>query len=472
MPDVQMDDRTKTRAEIDSLGPVEVPAEHYWGAQTQRSLAHFAIGSETMPLSIIHALAMVKRAAAEVNHDLGLLPAPLCSAIAAAAREIESGGLDAEFPLSVWQTGSGTQTNMNVNEVIANRANEILGACRGTKHPVHPNDHVNLGQSSNDCFPTAVHIAAVIQIKNRLQPALGALNRALAAKSEAFAAIIKTGRTHLQDATPVTLGQEFSGYAAQLEYGLERLKATLPGLYRLAQGGTAVGTGLNTKRGFAEAFAARIAAWTALPFVTAPNKFEALAAHDALLFSHGALNTIAASLFKIANDIRFAASGPRCGIGELILPENEPGSSIMPGKVNPTQAEALTMLCTRVFGNQTTIGFAGSQGHFELNVYKPVIAFAFLESVALLVDGMNSFRRHCVEGLYPDEKRIAWLIGRSLMLVTALAPRIGYDTAAKIAKAAHLNGTSLREEALATGLVSAEEFEALVRPESMLAPGD
>ena len=467
-----MDDRGKTRIETDSFGPIEVPAEHYWGAQTQRSLAHFAIGSQTMPLAIVHALAMVKRASAEVNRDLGLLPANLCAAIAAAAREAETGGLDAEFPLGVWQTGSGTQTNMNVNEVIANRANEILGAARGTKHPVHPNDHVNLGQSSNDCFPAAVHIAAAVQIKHGLEPALRALHRALAAKSEAFSAIVKTGRTHLQDATPVTLGQEFSGYATQLEFGLERIEATLPGLYRLAQGGTAVGTGLNTKRGFAEAFAARIATMTALPFVSAPNKFEALAAHDAVLFAHGALNTIAASLFKIANDIRLAASGPRCGIGELILPENEPGSSIMPGKVNPTQAEALTMVCARVFGNQTTITFAGSQGHFELNVYKPVIAFAFLESLDLLAGSMDSFRKHCVEGLAADEARIAWLLRRSLMLVTALAPKIGYDNAARIAKAAHQNGTSLREEALASGLVGAGEFDALVRPEAMLAPDD
>ncbi|MFZ0494773.1 MAG: class II fumarate hydratase [Methylocella sp.] len=462
----------KTRIETDSFGPVEVPAKHYWGAQTQRSLVHFAIGSQTMPLAIVHALAMVKRAAAEVNRDLGLLPAGVCSAIAAAAREIETGRLDAEFPLRVWQTGSGTQTNMNVNEVIANRANEILGAARGAKHPVHPNDHVNLGQSSNDCFPTAMHIAAVRQIKQGLEPALRALHEALLAKSEAFAAIVKLGRTHLQDATPVTLGQEFSGYAVQLEFGLERLAATLPGLYRLAQGGTAVGTGLNAKRGFAGAFAAKIAAITALPFVSAPNKFEALACHDALLFAHGALDTIAASLFKIANDIRLAASGPRCGIGELVLPENEPGSSIMPGKVNPTQAEALTMVCARVFGNQATIAFAGSQGHFELNVYKPVIAFAFLESLGLLADAADSFRRHCVEGLAANRKRIDELMQQSLMLVTALTPRIGYDNAARIAKAAHLNGTSLREEALASGLVGAGEFDALVRPEAMLAPGD
>ncbi len=462
----------ETRVETDSFGPVEVPAKHYWGAQTQRSLGYFAVGSQPMPLAIIRALAMVKRAAAEVNRDLGLLPAGLCSAIVAAAREIEAGRLDAEFPLTVWQTGSGTQTNMNVNEVIANRANETLGAARGAKHPVHPNDHVNLGQSSNDCFPTAMHIAAVWQIKHGLEPALRALHQALVAKSDAFAGIVKLGRTHLQDATPVTLGQEFSGYAAQLEFGLERLDATLPGLYRLAQGGTAVGTGLNAKRGFAEALAAKIAAFTALPFTSAPNKFEALACHDALLFAHGALATIAASLFKIATDIRLAASGPRCGIGELVLPENEPGSSIMPGKVNPTQAEALTMVCARVFGNQTTIAFAGSQGHFELNVYKPVIALVFLESLALLAASVDSFRRHCVEGLAANRKRIDELMRQSLMLVTALAPRIGYDNAARIAKAAHLNGTTLREEALASGLVSAGEFDALVRPEAMLAPYD
>jgi len=467
-----MDEPDATRIETDSFGPLQVPANHYWGAQTQRSLGHFAIGSQTMPLAIVHALAMVKRAAAEVNRDLGLLPAGLCSAIAAAAREIETGRLDAEFPFRAWQTGSDTQTNMNVNEVIANRANEMLGAARGAKQPVHPNDHVNLGQSSNDCFPTAMHIAAVRQIKQGLEPALRALHQALLAKSEAFAAIVKLGRTHLQDATPVTLGQELSGYAAQLEFGVERLEATLPGLYRLAQGGTAVGTGLNAKRGFAEAFAAKIAADTALPFLSAPNKFEALACHDALLFAHGALDTIAASLLKIANDIRLAASGPRCGIGELVLPENEPGSSIMPGKVNPTQAEALTMVCARVFGNQATIAFAGSQGQFELNVYKPVIAFAFLESLVLLADAMDSFRRHCVEGLAANRKRIDELMGQSLMLVTALAPRIGYDNAARIAKAAHLNGTSLREEALASGLVSAGEFDALVRPEAMLAPDD
>lgn len=467
-----MDGPGQTRIERDSLGAVEVPAGHYWGAQTQRALTHFAIGSELMPLPVIHALAMIKRAAAEANRELGLLPDGLSSAIAAAARDVETGGLDGEFPLVVWQTGSGTQTHMNVNEVIASRANELLGGRRGLKDPVHPNDHVNLGQSSNDCFPSAVHIACVLRIKQELEPALRALHQVFVEKSEAFSAIIKIGRTHLQDATPITLGQEFSGYAAQLAFGLERLEAVLPGLLRLAQGGTAVGTGLNTKKGFAEAVAAKIAAWTSLPFVAAPNTFEALASHDSLIFAHGALNTIAASLFKIANDIRLAASGPRCGIGELILPENEPGSSIMPGKVNPTQVEALTMVCARVFGNQASVTFAGSQGQFELNVYKPVIAFAFLESVALLAGGMNSFRRHCAEGIVPDEDKINWLLRRSLMLVTALTPRIGYDNAAKIAMAAHRKGTSLREEALASGLVSAEEFDALVRPDTMLGPSE
>ncbi len=460
----------KTRVETDSFGSVEVPESHYWGAQTQRSLVNFAIGDNRMPAAIVHALALIKRAAAEVNGDFGVLSPALSEAIAAAAREVESGRLDGEFPLSVWQTGSGTQTNMNVNEVIANRANEMLGEKRGSKHPVHPNDHVNLGQSSNDCFPTAMHIAAVLQIKHKLEPALRSLERALAAKAQDFASIVKIGRTHLQDATPVTLGQEFSGYAAQLTFGLERIEATMPGLYRLAQGGTAVGTGLNSKRGFAEAIAAKIAAYTGLPFVSAPNKFEALACHDALVFAHGALNSVAGGLYKIASDIRLAGSGPRSGLGELILPENEPGSSIMPGKVNPTQVEALTMVCTRVFGNHTTIAFAGSQGHFELNVYKPVIAFAFLESLRLLADACDSFRTHCVEGLQPNLERIAALMRQSLMLVTALAPKIGYDAASRIAKTAHKKGTTLREEALASGLVSAETYDALVRPETMLAP--
>jgi fumarate hydratase class II len=460
------------RIETDSLGPIEVPAAHYWGAQTQRALAHFAIGAERMPLAVIHALGMVKRAAAEANCDLGLLSRPLCQAIASAALDVESGRLDAEFPLPVWQTGSGTQTNMNVNEVIANRANELLGTARGAKSPVHPNDHVNLGQSSNDCFPAAMHIAAVLLIKRRLAPSLAALRDALSAKAEAFAGIVKTGRTHLQDATPITLGQEFSGYAAQLSAGIDRIEAALPGLYPLAQGGTAVGTGLNSKRGFAEAFATKIATFTGLPFISAPNKFEALAAHDALVFAHGAFATLAASLFKIANDIRLAASGPRCGLGELILPENEPGSSIMPGKVNPTQAEALTQVCVRVFGNEAAIAFAGSQGHFELNVFKPLIAFAFLESGTLLADAAESFRRHCIEGLKANRKRISDLVHQSLMLATALTPKIGYDNAARIARAAHRNGTSLRQEALASGLISAEEFDALVKPEKMLGPAD
>jgi fumarate hydratase, class II len=467
-----MDEQGKDRVESDSFGPIEVPASHYWGAQTQRSLVNFAIGDNKMPLAIIHALALIKRAAAEVNRDLGLLPPELCEAIAAAAREVENGRLDGEFPLSVWQTGSGTQTNMNVNEVIANRANEMLGEKRGSKRPIHPNDHVNLSQSSNDCFPTAMHIGAVLQIKHQLEPALRRLEQALATKSQDFASVVKIGRTHLQDATPITLGQEFSGYAAQLTYGLERLEAALPGLYRLAQGGTAVGTGLNSKRGFAEAFAAKIAAHTSLPFVSAPSKFEALASHDALVFAHGALTSIAGGLYKIASDIRLAGSGPRSGLGELTLPENEPGSSIMPGKVNPTQVEALTMVCARVFGNQTTIEFAGSQGHFELNVYKPAIAAAFLESLRLLGDACDSFRTHCVEGLQPNLERIAALMRQSLMLVTALAPMIGYDEAARIAKCAHSKGTTLREEALASGLVSAETYDALVRPESMLAPSD
>ena len=465
-------DQTAMRTETDSFGSVEVPAARYWGALTERSRGHFAIGGDALPLPLIYALARIKRIAAAVNRDYGLLPPTLAEAIAAAAAEIESGRLDGEFPLPIWQTGSGTQSNMNVNEVIANRANERLGGARGAKRPVHPNDHVNLGQSSNDCFPTAMHIAAALALKRRLEPALRRLAQSLAAKAEAFAGIVKIGRTHLQDATPVTLGQEFSGYAAQIEYGLERLEAVMPGLYRLAQGGTAVGTGLNTRRGFGEAVAAAIAAETGLPFVTAPNKFEALASHDAMVFAHGALNAIAASLYKIASDIRLMGSGPRSGLGELILPENEPGSSIMPGKVNPTQVEALTMVCARVFGNHATVTFAGSQGHFELNVFKPVVAAAFLESAGLLADACDSFRAYCVEGLRPDVERLAALMRQSLMLVTALAPKIGYDAAAKIAKAAHANKTTLREEALASGLVDGESFDALVRPEAMLAPGE
>jgi fumarate hydratase class II len=460
------------RQEVDSFGPIDVASEHYWGAQTQRSLINFAIGSEKMPLPLIHALAMIKRAAAEVNCNFRLLPPELATPIGIAALEVEHGRWDQHFPLSVWQTGSGTQTNMNVNEVIANRANELLGFPLGTKGPIHPNDHVNRGQSSNDCFPTAMHIAAVLQIMHFLQPALRDFHAALNAKAEAFAQVIKIGRTHLQDATPITLGQEFSGYAAAISLGLERLEATLPGLLRLAQGGTAVGTGLNTKIGFAEAFAEKIASFTALPFVSAGNKFEALATHDALLFAHGAVNTIAASLFKIANDIRLLASGPRCGLGEISLPENEPGSSIMPGKVNPTQAEALTMVAARVFGNQTVLSFAGSQGHLELNVYKPIIAFAFLESVRLLTDAVKSFQTHCLEGITLNLEHIDALMHQSLMLVTALAPRIGYDAAAKIAKAAHRKNTTLREEAILSGALTGEDYDSLVRPETMLSPQD
>ena len=459
-----------TRAETDSFGPIEVPADRYWGAQTQRSRENFAIGGQTMPLPVVHALAMVKRAAAEVNHAQGDLQSHLADAIVEAAREIEDGVLDDHFPLVVWLTGSGTQSNMNVNEVISNRANEKLGQPLGTKKPVHPNDHVNQGQSSNDSFPTAMHIAAVLELTHSLLPALERLRGSLQAKADAFGAIIKIGRTHLQDATPVTLGQEFSGYIAQIANAEARIKMTLPGLLQLAQGGTAVGTGLNSKKGFDTAFAKKIAAYTGLSFETAPNKFEALATHDALCFAHGALNSLAAALYKISSDIRLAGSGPRSGIGELLLPENEPGSSIMPGKVNPTQVEAMTMVCARVFGNETTIAFSASQGHFELNVMKPVIAFAFLESVRLLGDVADSFRKNLVEGLEANTKVIGELLSRSLMLVTALAPKIGYDNAAKVAKQAHHNGTTLREEALALGFVTGEEFDSIVRAETMLAP--
>jgi fumarate hydratase class II len=461
-----------SRVETDSFGPIDVPAERYWGAQTQRSLQNFRIGGQRMPLPLVHALGLVKRVAAEVNRDLGALEPSLAEAIVAAAQQVADGDFDAEFPLVVWQTGSGTQSNMNANEVIANRANEALGGMRGAKAPVHPNDHVNLGQSSNDAFPTAIHVAAAREITGHLLPALDALAGALDAKARDFASIVKIGRTHLQDATPVTLGQEFSGYAAQCTLAAARIRRVLPDLYPLAQGGTAVGTGLNTRVGFAEGFAARMAELTGLPFVTAPNKFEALASHDALVSVHGALNAAATGLFKIANDLRLLGSGPRSGLGEISLPENEPGSSIMPGKVNPTQAEALTMVCTRVFGNQTTVTVAGSQGHFELNVFKPVLAFALLESVSLLADAAESFRVNCVEGITPNRERIADLLGRSLMLVTALAPHIGYDKAAKVAKSAHEKGTTLREEAVGMGFVTEQEFDTLVRPESMLNPVD
>ncbi len=460
----------KTRTETDSFGPIQVPADRYWGAQTERSRLNFRIGDEHMPRPLIAALAIVKLAAAQANLELGSLDARRAKAIMAAAQEIIDGKLDDQFPLVVWQTGSGTQTNMNVNEVIANRANEKLGARLGTKSPIHPNDQVNLSQSSNDSFPTAMHIAAAQEITHRLLPALEHLHAALQGKTKEFASIVKIGRTHTQDATPLTLGQEFSGYAAQVKSGIARLKSALKELYPLAQGGTAVGTGLNAKRAFAKLFAKRVAHITGLPFVSAPNKFEALASHGALLFAHGALDALAADLFKIANDIRFLGSGPRSGFGELILPENEPGSSIMPGKVNPTQTEAMTMVCCQVFGNQTTITVAASQGHFELNVFKPVIAYAMLQSIRLLADVAVSFTDHCVAGIRANEARIRELMQNSLMLVTALAPRIGYDKAAQIAKAAHANGTTLREEALKLGYVTGAEFDRLVKPMRMTRP--
>ncbi|MGH2340044.1 class II fumarate hydratase [Segnochrobactraceae bacterium EtOH-i3] len=461
---------TKFRIETDSFGPIEVADDRLWGAQTERSRRNFAIGTEHMPRPLIRALGLVKKAAALTNRDLGGLDESRATAIVAAADAVISGDLDDHFPLVVWQTGSGTQTNMNANEVIANLANERLGAGRGVKAPIHPNDHVNRGQSSNDTFPTAMAIAAASEIAGALLPALEELRAALAAKADAFADVVKIGRTHLQDATPLTLGQEFSGYAEQLALGIQRITAAQPGLLALAQGGTAVGTGLNTAPGFAEGVAEKIAAFTGLPFVSASNKFEALAAHDAIVFAHGALNTVAVSLFKIANDIRLLGSGPRSGFGEISLPENEPGSSIMPGKVNPTQCEALTMVACRVFGNQTTITVAGSQGHLELNVYKPVIADAMLQSIRLLADAARSFTAHCVVGITANAPRIAEHLERSLMLVTALAPEIGYDAAAAIAKAAHHNGTTLRQEALASGKVTAEQYDRLVRPERMIHP--
>ncbi len=460
----------KTRTEADSFGTIQVPADRYWGAQTERSRLNFRIGDEHMPRPLIAALAIVKVAAAQTNLELGSLDARRAKAIMAAAQEIIDGKLDDQFPLVVWQTGSGTQTNMNVNEVIANRANEMLGAKLGAKSPIHPNDQVNLSQSSNDSFPTAMHIAAAQEITHRLLPALQHLHAALEAKTKEFASIVKIGRTHTQDATPLTLGQEFSGYAAQVKSGVARIKTALKELYPLAQGGTAVGTGLNSKRAFAKLFAKHTAEITGLPFVSAPNKFEALASHGALVFAHGALDALAADLFKIANDVRFLGSGPRSGFGELILPENEPGSSIMPGKVNPTQTEAMTMVCCQVFGNQTTITVAASQGHFELNVFKPVIAYAMLQSIRLLSDAAMSFTDHCVSGIRANEARIRELMQNSLMLVTALAPRIGYDKAAQIAKAAHANGTTLREEALKLGYVTGPEFDRLVDPMRMTRP--
>ena len=460
-----------TRTETDSFGPIDVPADRYWGAQTERSRQNFRIGHDRMPMPIIRALAIVKLAAAETNRELGLLDQRRAGAIVRAAREVIDGKLDDHFPLVVWQTGSGTQTNMNLNEVIANRANELLGGELGAKQPVHPNDHVNMSQSSNDSFPTAMHIAAVERIVADLIPALSELRIALHKKEKAFAGIVKIGRTHTQDATPLTLGQEFSGYTAQVESGIARLGVAVKDLYPLAQGGTAVGTGLNSKPEFAEAFARHVAKITKLPFTSAANKFEALASNDAYVFAHGAINSAATGLFKIANDIRLLGSGPRSGLGELILPENEPGSSIMPGKVNPTQCEAMTMVCCQVFGNHTTITIAGSQGHFELNVYKPVLAYCMMHSIQLMSDVARSFTEHCVEGIRADEKRIRELMERSLMLVTALAPRIGYDNAAKVAKSAHARGTTLKEEAVRLGFVSSAEFDRLVQPEKMTRPG-
>jgi fumarate hydratase class II len=461
---------TGIRLERDTMGEIAVPADRLWGAQTQRSLENFRIGGERMPLPLVHALGAVKRAAARVNARFGLLEPRLAEAIARAAEEVAEGRLDEHFPLVVWQTGSGTQSNTNANEVIANRAIALLGGQLGSKDPVHPNDHVNLSQSSNDTIPTAVHVAVATALVRDLLPVLGHMAGMLEAKAAAWAHIVKIGRTHTQDATPVTLGQEVSGWARQVRAGIERIEATLAGVCELAQGGTAVGTGLNAPAGFAEAIAAEIAEATGLPFVTAPNKFEALAAQDALLFAHGALNTLAASLHKIANDIRFLGSGPRAGLGELALPENEPGSSIMPGKVNPTQCEALTQVCAQVFGNHAAVTFAASQGHFELNVYRPVVAYDVLQSIRLLADACASFTENLLAGLEPRLDNIAAGVERSLMLVTALAPAIGYDAAAAIAKDAHKRGVTLREAAVASGKVSPEDYDRLVRPEEMLAP--
>ena len=457
-----------TRTEKDSFGPIEVPAERLWGAQTERSRRFFRISSERMPLAVIHALALVKKAAAAVNLDLGLIDKPKSEAIQRAAAEVLAGRHDAEFPLVVWQTGSGTQSNMNVNEVLANRASELLGGSRGDKRLVHPNDHVNLGQSSNDVFPTAMHIAAARAVKEKLIPAVEALSATLAGKSETFGAVVKIGRTHLQDATPLTLGQEFSGYVAQLEHARGALRVVLPGLHELAIGGTAVGTGLNTHPQFAERVCRLLALETGLPFVEAENKFAALAGHEALAFAHGALKTLAAALAKIANDVRLLVSGPRSGLGELRIPENEPGSSIMPGKVNPTQAEALTMLCAQVMGNDVALNIGAASGQLELNVYKPMIIHAFLQSARLLADGCRSFDEHCARGIEPNEAQIRDLVERSLMLVTALSPHIGYDRAAEIAKKAHREGGTLREAALALGYVSAQDFDRWVRPEAMI----
>ena len=464
--------KSDIRIETDSFGPIEVPAAHYWGAQTQRSIQNFRIGGQTMPLPLIHAYGTLKKAAALVNQKLGVLDAKLADAIVKAADEVIAGKMDEEFPLVVWQTGSGTQTNMNVNEVISNRAIEILGGERGSKKPVHPNDHVNMGQSSNDSFPTAMHIATVMQIADFLIPALEHFYAALYAKSEAFKGIVKIGRTHLQDAVPLTLGQEFSGYATQVRLAIARAKDVLPRLYPLALGGTAVGTGLNSKKGFAEDFAKQVSTLTGKPFITAANKFEAMAAHDAMVEASGMLNTIAVSFMKIANDIRLLGSGPRCGFGEISLPENEPGSSIMPGKVNPTQSEAMTMVAAQVMGNNVAVTVAGSNGHFELNVFKPVIVYNVLQSIRLLGDAARSFTDNCVSGIEANEARIKQLVGDSLMLVTALNPHVGYDNAAKIAKKAHAEGKTLKQAAVELGVLTAEDFDRLIKPEEMTHPLD
>ncbi len=466
-----MENSTETRTESDTMGTIEVPADRYWGAQTQRSLENFRIGGERMPMPLIRALGVQKLAAARANMALGRLDARIGGAIVEAARQVADGALSDHFPLVIWQSGSGTQTNMNLNEVIANKAIEALGGMLGSKDPVHPNDHVNLSQSSNDSFPTAMHIAGAREVSDHLLPSLRHWQAALESKASEFAAIVKIGRTHTQDATPVTLGQVFSGYAAQIALGIERVEKAIPNLLALAQGGTAVGTGLNAPVGFAERFAAEVAEITGLPFVSATNKFEALAANDAVVEMSGALNTVAASAMKIANDIRFLASGPRSGLGELILPENEPGSSIMPGKVNPTQAEALSMVAAQVMGNNVTITVAGASGHFELNVYKPVMANALLQSIRLLGDAARSFTDKCVVGIDANRPRIDELLENSLMLVTALAPRIGYDKAAEIAKRAHADGTTLKAAALSLGYVSAANFDDWVRPELMTQPG-
>jgi len=458
------------RRESDSMGPIDVPADRYWGAQTARSLIHFAIGLDRMPLEVVHAMGILKKAAALANQKLGKLSPDVAKLITTAADEVIRGELDEHFPLSVWQTGSGTQSNMNANEVISNRAIELAGGALGSKMPVHPNDHVNMSQSSNDTFPTAMHVAAALDLKNRLLPAVRELREALAAKAQQFANLIKSGRTHLMDATPITLGQEFSGYVAQLDDGLRRLEQALPDLYKLAIGGTAVGTGLNTHPRFAEYVCVEIARETKLPFIPAENKFAALAAHDALVAASGAARTLACSLMKIANDIRWMGSGPRCGLGELSLPENEPGSSIMPGKVNPTQCEALTMVCVQVLGNDSAVAFAGTQGNFELNVFKPVMIYNFLHSVRLLADSCHSFTEHCIVGLEPNIEQLRQNMDNSLMLVTALSPHIGYDKAAKIAHHAHHHHTTLKEAALVLGYLDATTFDRHVRPEDMLGP--